>query len=157
MIASPLVGSPEYLQLLEEMRVLHIEKSIQYGSSDDPLANLYHSLDWGVRPWHGALIRMGDKYGRVQQMCQNGSDPILMEDNLMDLAAYALLALVLIREERRLAIPAVQPLVGNVSVPPPNAQGGVAPSIPRRARPLPYPDVFPEVILEPADWRHTTS
>jgi hypothetical protein len=95
-------GDAGYLQILDEMREMHIAKSTDYGNSKkkDPLANLRASERFGVAPWLGAVIRLNDKITRIESFIENGR---LMnesvEDSFMDIAAYAILALLLYREE----------------------------------------------------------
>ena len=55
---------------------------------------------WGIAPWIGVAIRMNDKVTRLQSFAKNGvlaNEGVV--DNLMDLAAYALIAIVLLEEE----------------------------------------------------------
>jgi hypothetical protein len=93
------VGHAGYLALLDEMRALHVKKAQDYGTNHDPLANLRASADVGIEPWRSAWLRAKDKVKRIDAFCVNG---VLanegVEDSLMDLAAYALLALALRRE-----------------------------------------------------------
>lgn len=93
-------GDPRYLALLDEMRELHIKKSSDYGADEDPLANLRGSERFGIPSWIGALVRGQDKMYRLQ-VAAKGSTLVNegIEDSLMDLAAYALLSLILYREE----------------------------------------------------------
>lgn len=95
-------GDPEYLKLLDELRELHASKSADYGSGEDPLANLRATAELGVPPWLGCMVRVRDKFSRVCSLVRNGrlrNEPI--EDNLKDMAVYCLLALKLYREMQR--------------------------------------------------------
>ncbi len=92
-------GHPEYLKLLDEMRELHCRKAADYGRGQDPLANCRGSLEFGVPAWVGTMIRAMDKVHRIKSFIANGSlKNESVEDSLKDLAAYALIALVLFRE-----------------------------------------------------------
>lgn len=94
-------GNPDYLALLEGMREMHLRKAADYGTDDDPMNNLRASVAFGIPAWVGAALRANDKMKRVQAFATKGvlaNESI--DDSLMDLAAYALLALVLLREER---------------------------------------------------------
>jgi hypothetical protein len=95
-------GDPRYLKLLDEMRELHIRKAADYGDqdNDDPLANIRHGAKLVRIPaWQGAMLRANDKVFRIEQYIKKGTLANEgVEDSLMDLAAYALLALVLFRE-----------------------------------------------------------
>jgi hypothetical protein len=95
------VGHPEYLKLLDEMRVLHCKKAADYGRGEDPFANVRAGADFGVPAWVGVMIRANDKMHRIKSFIQNGElKNESVEDSLKDLAAYALIALVLLREEQ---------------------------------------------------------
>ena len=94
-------GHPEYLKLLDELRELHRKKSADYGRGRDPFANMRASHAFSVPPWIGAMIRANDKMHRIQSFIQNGTPANeSLEDSLKDLAAYALIALVLCREQQ---------------------------------------------------------
>jgi hypothetical protein len=93
-------GDPRYLKILDELRDLHVKKATDYGRGKDPLANIRAAVDFGVPGWVGVMIRANDKMHRIKSYLQNGSlANESLEDSLKDLAAYALLALVLFREE----------------------------------------------------------
>lgn len=93
-------GSLAFLQLLEEVRQLHLSKSQDYGSQSDPLANIRQGAEFvGIEPWRGCMVRIADKIQRLRTYCQTGR--LVHEgvrDTLMDLAAYSLLAIVLFDE-----------------------------------------------------------
>lgn len=92
-------GSPEYLKLLEEMKELHLRKAADYGRGVDPLANVRSAGEFGIPPWTGVMVRANDKMHRIKSLALNGFlKNESVEDSLMDLAAYSLLALVLYRE-----------------------------------------------------------
>jgi hypothetical protein len=92
-------GSPEYFKLLDEMKELHAKKSADYGRGVDPFANVRASTEFGVPAWVGVMIRANDKMHRIKSFIQNGDlANESVEDSLKDLAAYALIALVLKRE-----------------------------------------------------------
>lgn len=94
-------GHPEFLKLLDEMRSLHQKKALDYGRRGiDPLANCRASAEFGVPAWVGVMIRAGDKLHRIKSYILNGNLANEgVEDSLLDLAAYALIALVLFREQ----------------------------------------------------------
>lgn len=94
------MGDPRFHQLLREIAELHDRKQQDYGRSGDPFANVRASEEWGIRPWVGALIRATDKMKRLQKAARGGKlANESVEDSLMDLAVYALIALILYREE----------------------------------------------------------
>ena len=92
-------GHPEFLRILKEMADLHKKKSADYGVADDIFLNIRQSSEWGVEPWVGAMVRAGDKVVRLKAAA-SGSELKNegVEDSLMDLAAYAMIALALYRE-----------------------------------------------------------
>jgi hypothetical protein len=87
-------GSGAYLQLLDEMSKLHLAKNAGYGTAHDAWSNFRLSEQWGVPAYIGCLVRMSDKYQRLQNIIR---DPQLDQvnesiiDTAMDLAAYALI------------------------------------------------------------------
>ena len=92
-------GHPEYLRILDQMRDMHVRKSADYGRGEDPLANLRGSAEFGIPPWVGTVIRATDKVHRLKSFVANGTlKNESVEDSLLDLASYAILALILYRE-----------------------------------------------------------
>jgi hypothetical protein len=95
-------GSLPFLELLEELRQLHLSKSQDYGSESDPLANIRQGAEFvGIEPWRACLVRVADKVRRLKTYCRTGR--LVHEgvrDTLLDLSAYSLLAIVLFDEGR---------------------------------------------------------
>jgi hypothetical protein len=93
-------GSLPFLELLEEVRQLHLSKSQDYGSENDPLANIRQGAEFvGIEPWRACLVRVADKVQRLKTYCRTGR--LVHEgvrDTLLDLSAYSLLAIVLFDE-----------------------------------------------------------
>ena len=93
-------GDPRFMAILEEMKAIHIKKAQDYGSDEDPLANLRASVNWGSPAWVGALMRLNDKIVRLQAFAKKG---VLANesarDSMIDIAAYAILATILYDEE----------------------------------------------------------
>ena len=101
-IREPVPGHPEFHRILAEIGAMHAKKATDYGRGADPLANIRGTAEWGIPAWLGVFVRMGDKMHRlksfaVKRELANES----VEDSLLDLAAYAIIALVLYREERK--------------------------------------------------------
>jgi hypothetical protein len=96
--------SQAYFDLLDTLRQLHISKSRGYGCPDgtDPLLNIRRGAEFvGIKAWQGAMVRLSDKVTRLSVFNKTGNLPHeSVEDTLMDLASYSLLALLLYREER---------------------------------------------------------
>ena len=94
-------GDPRFHSLLKEIGDLHSIKSRDYGTGVDPYANVRASSEWGISPWLGALIRLNDKIVRLKQYAQRGSlANESAEDSMLDISVYALIALILHREEQ---------------------------------------------------------
>lgn len=94
-------GHPRFFELLDEMGELHRQKAGDYGDrAEDPLANLRASAGLGVAPWLGALMRAGDKWSRIQNFATHGYliDGEKVYDDMRDMAAYLLLAIILKEE-----------------------------------------------------------
>lgn len=91
-------GSP-FESVLAEIQAMHDRKSKDYGYTDDPYSNVRASSDFGIPSWVGTLVRANDKMRRLQKAAQ-GHDLAneSIEDSLLDLATYAVIALVLYRE-----------------------------------------------------------
>jgi len=94
-------GDPRFLAILDEMKEIHVRKSADYGDQTDPLANVRASADWGISPWVGTMIRATDKIIRLQSLLTNGKlENESARDSLIDLASYAIIALILMEEEK---------------------------------------------------------
>jgi hypothetical protein len=96
-------SSVAFLQLLAEMKALHESKSADYGSEDDPLANIRQGADFvNIEAWRGCMVRIADKVQRLRTYCRTGR--LVHEgvrDTLLDLSAYSLLAIVLFDDRQR--------------------------------------------------------
>lgn len=100
------LGNPRFLELLDETRNTHIGKAAGYSGSDNPdtWANFREAIAWGLTPLQGCLVRMGDKYRRIQSLRRDPNNDRVGEpirDTLMDLANYALIAVCLHEEEEQ--------------------------------------------------------
>ena len=94
--------SKAFYDLCDEMKATHKSKSHDYGSPDDPLANIRNGAKFvGIEPWRAAAVRLSDKVTRLETYCRTGSLTYeSFEDTLIDLASYALLTLLTHREAR---------------------------------------------------------
>ena len=97
-------GSKRYRALLKEALELHISKNKGYSANDpDAFANFRLAEGMGLTPVQGVLVRLGDKFARVQSLAKNPENDMVgesMRDTLMDLSAYVLIAICLIEEAR---------------------------------------------------------
>jgi hypothetical protein len=94
-------GSLAFMEVVEEIRQTHLRKSQDYGDPTDPLANVRAGADLvGIEAWRGCVIRMADKMQRIKTYCRDGRLANEgFEDALLDMASYAIIALVLFREQ----------------------------------------------------------
>ena len=92
-------GSLPFLELLEELRQLHFQKTAQYGGNADPFENVTASAKCGVEPWRRALCDLSDCVVRMQRFA-NGQ-PVDYENALIDAANWALICLLKLREDKR--------------------------------------------------------
>jgi len=96
--------SQAFFDLCDSLKEMHRRKSRDYGcpSGEDPLANIRNGARFvGIPSWKGAMVRLSDKVTRLAAYNATGRlENESLEDNLFDLASYALLALLLHREGR---------------------------------------------------------
>lgn len=95
-------GHPKFYQILEEMKELHSRKNHDYAGTDDPLKNLKASERIGINPFIGVMIRLQDKWSRLESFMKNGNFMVKGEgvkDTLMDNAVYSILAIILYEEQ----------------------------------------------------------
>ena len=95
--------SQAFFDLCDQLKEMHRRKSSDYGcpSGTDPLANIRNGAKFvGIPAWRAAMVRLSDKVTRLATFNATGSLSYEgVEDNLFDLASYALLSLLLYREE----------------------------------------------------------
>ena len=93
-------GSREFLAVLDEIKSLHLKKTLDYGVDDDALSNIRTSADIVNMPaWAGCILRISDKMHRLKSFFRRGRvefDGI--PDTLLDICCYSAIALVLYRE-----------------------------------------------------------
>lgn len=99
-----MAASAEFLNLLDELRELHIKKNAGYaGHSADPFANFRQCEAFGISATDGVITRMSDKWSRLQSLWADASNEQVGEsirDTLMDLSAYALILICLLEEKQ---------------------------------------------------------
>lgn len=97
--------SQGFYDLCDALKEMHRHKSTDYGcpTGTDPLANIRNGAKFvGIPAWRAAMVRLSDKVTRLATFNATGSLSYEgVEDNLLDLASYALLSLLLYREESR--------------------------------------------------------
>jgi hypothetical protein len=94
-------GSREFLDVLDELKQLHLRKTMDYGVDEDALSNIRSSADVVNMPaWAGCILRISDKMHRLKAFFRRGRCEFDgVEDTLKDIACYAAIALVLYREQ----------------------------------------------------------
>jgi len=95
------VRNPAFVELIEELKRLHESKNHDYAEDSDPLSNLRKSERLGVPAWKGVLVRLTDKWSRIEQLA-GGKTPKheSLRDSLIDNAVYSLLAILLLDEKK---------------------------------------------------------
>lgn len=93
-------GNPEFEKVIQEVLEMHRRKGADYGTDDDFFANVSASANWGIPPWVGAMMRANDKVVRLQSAAKGSTlKNEGIEDSLLDIATYSIIALCLLRRE----------------------------------------------------------
>lgn len=94
-----------FMRILDRMLQLHLSKNSDYGTGEDPWANLRGADEFGVPNWIGAAVRANDKVARIKtaatRSIRTGSTQLAHEsiiDSFRDAANYFVIAEVLYRE-----------------------------------------------------------
>jgi len=93
----------EFDDVLDELKMLHDAKNHDYATAENPYKNLEGVTRIGIEPWRGIVIRLMDKFERVEQYCTNGELAIKsegLEDTFKDIAIYSTLAMILFRKQQ---------------------------------------------------------
>jgi hypothetical protein len=86
-------------KLLGEIKELHDKKNHDYAKDGDPLSNFRRAEAFGVPHWKGILVRLSDKWSRIEQLASGKvAKNESLRDSLMDNAIYSLLAILLLDE-----------------------------------------------------------
>jgi len=101
-------GHPMFYELVIKMCEIHEVKNKGYGGGN-PLGNFMECERLGIPAWKGCLVRMGDKWTRINNLARKMDDPDMqdavkmesLEDTLIDLANYSLLCLILLKEREK--------------------------------------------------------
>jgi len=96
-------GHPAFYKLLDQMAELHSRKNHDYAGTKDPLKNLRASMRLDIDPVTAVLVRLQDKWSRLEEFVKSGQLLVKdesVEDTLMDNAIYSLLAIILRREQQ---------------------------------------------------------
>lgn len=93
--------SKQFHEILRQIGELHDKKAADYGNDDDLFANIRAMSDWGIPGWVGAMTKVSDKVQRLKTFARRGT--LVNEgviDSFLDLAVYAIIALLMYLEER---------------------------------------------------------
>tara|TARA_X000000950_G_C13347258_1_gene430941 strand:+ start:203 stop:514 length:312 start_codon:yes stop_codon:yes gene_type:complete len=93
--------SERFKELLEEMKKTHDAKRHDYASVEDIFANFRTCEMGGIPAWKGCCVRLGDKFSRTMGFAKKELLEVKDEsikDTLIDMANYALIALILYEE-----------------------------------------------------------
>ena len=95
----------EFDDALDQLKMLHDAKNHDYATAKNPYKNLEGVQRIGIEPWRGIVIRLMDKFERVEQFCRSGELAIKsegLEDTFKDIAIYSTLAMILFRKSENL-------------------------------------------------------
>lgn len=89
-------SSERFTAILKKIQETHDKKGADYGTDKDGLANIRQASEFGVEPWVGAILRVNDKMMRLKTFIKKGKlVNESVEDSLLDLAVYTIIALTL--------------------------------------------------------------
>jgi hypothetical protein len=89
-----------YNDLVREVVNLRDKKGKDYGTTEDPFANVRGAQEFGVKPWIGAANSANEALTRIKQYAKTGTlENDSIRDSMLDLANYALITLTLWEEE----------------------------------------------------------
>lgn len=97
-------GHPRFYEMLEAMAELHSRKNHDYAGTSDPLKNLRACKRLELKPFMGVMVRLQDKWSRLEEFVKSGKLMVKGEsvkDTLMDNAVYSILAIILYEEEEK--------------------------------------------------------
>ena len=94
--------SERFYELLDKMRETHDAKRHDYANEEDVFANFRSCEMAGIPAWKGCCVRLGDKFSRIMGFANKETLKVRDEsikDTLIDMANYALIALILYEEK----------------------------------------------------------
>ena len=104
-------GHPMFHEIVEEIRALHEKKNRQYATQDDPLGNFRRTgqiiakmLKPGINPTLASCLAFMSKQvdGVYEMFGESKTDtPDQLEDKLLDIAVYAIIGMMLVRESNQ--------------------------------------------------------
>ncbi len=97
-------GHPRFYEMLEAMADLHSQKNHDYAGTSDPLKNLRACERLELKPFIGVIVRLQDKWSRLEEFVKSGKLMVKGEsviDTLLDNAVYSVLAIILYEEQQK--------------------------------------------------------
>lgn len=97
-------GHPKFYKMLEAMADLYSRKNHDYAGTSDPLKNLRACERLELDPFMGVMVRLQDKWSRLEEFVKSGKLMVKGEsvkDTLMDNAVYSILAIILYEEQEK--------------------------------------------------------
>ena len=91
----------EFDDALDELKMLHDNKNYDYATAENPYKNLEGVKRIGIEPWRGIVIRLMDKFERLDGFCRTRELAVKsesIEDTFKDIAIYSTLAMILYRK-----------------------------------------------------------
>jgi len=97
-------GHPQFYERLVTMAELHSRKNHDYAGDKDPLSNLRSSERLGLPPWMGVMVRLQDKWSRMENFVKQGTLKVKDEsviDTALDNSVYSILFTILYEESQK--------------------------------------------------------
>lgn len=92
--------NPKFNKVVEEILALHDKKNADYGTKENPLNNLQECTRLGLDPTLGIVVRLQDKWSRIENFYRNGDlKNESLRDSFIDNAIYSLLAVTILDSE----------------------------------------------------------
>lgn len=132
----------EFDDVLDELKMLHDAKNHDYATVENPYKNLEGVSRIGIEPWRGIVIRLMDKFSRLEEYCVKEELAIKsegIEDTFKDIANYSILAMILFRKEQE------QKQVESYDV---DRDGGLGISLTARLNQMKESDLYKKVWAE---------
>ena len=99
-------GHPMFNELLSHLSALYAAKNKDY-AGENPLGNFQMCEEFGIpswKGWKGIMVRLSDKWARIVSLVKNKNVAAVktesVEDTLIDMAAYSLLMVILLRHDK---------------------------------------------------------
>ena len=100
-------GHPRFYEIIKQMEELHSRKNHDYAGTSDPLKNLRACERLELKPFIGVMVRLQDKWSRLEEFIKSGQLMVKGEsvkDTLMDNAVYSILAIILYEEQEKVEL-----------------------------------------------------